>query len=888
MKTLITCHSNADFDAFASMIAVRHLYDDCILYYPGSQERGIQKIYSELDLDSFNFKDAADINWNEIERVIIVDTCQKSRVRHIDRIFDKKGLHIEIWDHHPPNVDDLEAEIKNKLEIGATTSLIVNVLKEKNVHIAPGEATLIGLGIYGDTGSFTYSSTTPDDFMAAAWLLKQGMDVNRINDLAAHELTSLHIHALNRLLESAKKIVINDCAVIIAEVSLEHYLGDFAYLAQKLMEMEKFDVLFAIGAMGDRIQIVARSRNEKIDVGKICSELGGGGHAFAASASLKDKSIVEVRELIVQTLYLQARKGKKAEEFMSSPAIGIEENGTIKEADELMLHFGLKSVPVFKSGTRRCVGIFDAQMASKANLHGLGDAPVEEYMKRRIYTIPPTATIKEVAAIIVGRRQRLVPVERKGEIIGVVSRTDLINVLAEEKYDERDLEYNNGKETNVDKLFREKLPQRVQGMLQIAGELGIELGMPVYVVGGFVRDLFLGRANNDIDLVVEGDGIAFAKALANRLGGRVREHQKFLTSVVLLNNSDKEDRIDVATARLEYYESPAALPIVELSSIKMDLFRRDFSINSLAIRLDCSPYVKLIDFFGGRRDLRDKIIRVLHTLSFVEDPTRCLRAVRFEQRYNFRIGPGTEKLIRNSLSMQMMTKLSSQRIFNEFAHLCNENDPPSCFFRMDEIGIMSAILPHWHLNDMKKDLIIRCREMLSWYRLLYFDEDVKTWFLYFLALTHNLNYPETASSYACLGLPLAKKNHLMHCREHMRSIKNKLKAWQAQNENSPTPMVSELYDLLIPLNIECLIFMMATVSNAYMGKTLSRFITTWRRQKPDINGEDLKRLGLRPGPEFTLILQELLKLKLNGIAPDADKQLELVPAIIKNIATSQN
>lgn len=883
MKTLITCHSNADYDAFSSMLAIRHLFAGSILLYPGSQEKKLQKIFSELEPAEYGLANPGDIDWSEIEHLVIVDTAQKSRLKHAEKLLENNNISIEIWDHHPMSADDLEADIRHIKVIGSTTALIVKALDERGISLSPPEATLIGLGIYGDTGSFTYSSTTPEDFQAAAWLLRQGMDVNRISDLAAHELTSVHIHALDKLLESAKRVIINDLTVILAEVSLDHYLGDFAHIAQKFMELEKFDALFAIGAMVDRIQIVARSRSEKIDVGKICSELGGGGHAFAASVSLKNRSTVEVRELITQTLYLHGQKEKQASDFMSAPPVGIVEGTSIRSADELMLHFGLKSVPVFQEGTRRCTGIIEARMTKKALLHGLGNASVDEYMIRRIFTAPPTASIRELASIIVGRQQRLVPIVLHDEAIGVVSRTDLINVLAEEKYDEQYLESSINRRSNIAGLMRDRLPARVQKLLKMAGELGRQQKIPVYVVGGFVRDLLLGRPNNDIDLVVEGNGIGFANRLAQSLKGRVREHKKFLTSVILYPGEHGEERIDVATARLEYYESPASLPIVELSSIKKDLFRRDFSINSLAIRLDAPQCAQLIDFFGGRRDLKDRIVRVLHTLSFVEDPTRCLRAIRFEQRYNFRIGSGTEKLIRNSISMEMMGKLSPQRIFNEYAHICEESDPPACFSRMDELGLMNAILPHRKDHELKKHVLERCHEMHSWYNLLYFEEKIRPWFLYFLALTHNFNYRDAASSYDALGLPQAKKNQLLHSREQMRAIRQKLGKWQKDNENSAHPAISELYNLLLPLSLECLVFMMATNGNEYMEMILSRFITSWRQQKPDIGGEDLKRLGLAPGPEYTLILAKLLSLKLNGIAPDAESQMRELPRILKDL-----
>lgn len=888
MKTLITCHANADFDAFASILAARHLYEDCLLLFPGTQERGLQALYQGLDGAVWGFVEPEDIPWDEIGRLVLVDTAQKGRVPHVEKLLKRQDLELVVWDHHPANADDVAATERHSAQIGSACALICLELMARQLSIDAREATYLGLGIYADTGSFTYSSTTRDDFTAASWLLGMGMDVRQISDLAEHELTSLHVHVLNNLLESARKYLIGQSAVVIAETSLDQYLGDFAHLAQRLMEMEKFPVLFALGTRGSTVQVVARSRDDKIDVGRICAGLGGGGHAFAASASVRDKSAIEIRELIVQALCLEEKSEKSAAQFMSAPAIGIDEEGSLRQADELMLHFGLKSVPVFRRGTRQCLGIIEAQVASRATAHGLGNAPVQEYMKRRIFTLPPSAGIQEVAAIIVGERQRLVPIVENGETVGVISRTDLINVLAGERYAEKDLAASQSRDDDVARLLAERLPERMRQLLDLAGQVGRELRMPVYAVGGFARDLFLGRHNSDLDLVVEGNGITFADALALRLEGRVRRHKKFHTSsIIYRNEAGGEERIDVATARLEYYESPAALPTVELSSIKMDLFRRDFSINALAIRLDSLPDASLVDFFGGRRDIRDRIIRVLHTLSFVEDPTRCLRAVRFEQRYSFRIGQGTEKLMKNSLALGMMERLSSHRLFNEYHHICTEADPPACFFRMDELGIMQAILPGWHLPEGRKKLLLRCRQMLEWYRLLFYEEKADAWFLYFLALAQNLRYRECALWYDRLGLPMAQKNALLSQREHVRYLKRRLRLWHRENDGVPQPDISGLCDLLRPLGIECLIFLMATATRPEYEKTVSRYITVWRREKADVSGDDLVAMGLEPGPHFTRILRELLKAKLNGQAPGAESQLALVPAIAAALGLEQ-
>ena len=881
--TLITCHANADFDAFAAMLAARFLYTPHVLLFPGTQERGLQKLIAGLDTAALGIVETPAIPWESITRLVVVDTRQRGRISHVAQLLDRDDVTVELWDHHPDSTDDITSPHTHMAHIGSVTSLIVQAISERGLSLGADDATLLGLGIYGDTGSFTYSSTTQADFMAAAWLLGQGMDVNRIDALAAHELTSLHIQALNSLLESTQTYNINNVQVTLSETSMEHYLGDFAYLAHRLMEMERFPVLFAIGLMDDRIQVVARSRNEAINVGDICAALGGGGHAYAASASVRTMTVHEVRDVILRHLYAQAYPDKTAREYMSSPAVGIEATATIHEADELMLHFGLKAVPVFMPETRQCIGLLDALTASRASAHGLGASSVEDYMTRRITTLPPDATLKDLTTIIVGNRQRLVPIVEDDTIIGVVTRTDLINVFAQEPGHMPEPRITGGKERNLGKLIQDRLPLASRNMLHLAGRLGRELGLPVYAVGGFVRDLLLQRPNQDIDLVVEGNGIALARALAKELNGRVREHQKFLTSVVIYTDATgAEARIDVATARLEYYEYPAALPTVELSSIKMDLFRRDFSINALAVRLDCEPFGQLVDFFSGQRDIKERVIRVLHTLSFVEDPTRCLRAVRFEQRYNFHIGAGTEKLIKNALKLKLMDKLSGFRLFHEFQHICDEEDPSACIARLDQLGVLEAVSPLLSLNPTRKNLLLRLQETLTWYRLLYFEEAAQPWLAFFLALNHNMSYADTANHYQRMGLPEPRRADILRQREHMRVVRGKLEPWQKDHE-AGKESISALCALLRPLSLECLLYLMADTSDAALQKNLSRYITQWRKEKTDVSGEDLRIMGLEPGPAFGRILDAVLAAKLDGTAATPEQQMDLARSLVCSI-----
>ena len=368
--------------------------------------------------------------------------------------------------------------------------------------------------IHGGESTTLYRSGTPTVALACSLALALEKAVSELPARVEH------IRALNALLESAQTYHINGADVVLAEATLDSYLDDFAFLAHKMMEMEKFDILFAIGRMDDRIQIVARSRSHAVNVGAVCSAFGGGGHAYAASASVRDKTLSEVRDGILTQLYLQEEGEKTARDYMSQPAIGIEEGHTIAEADELMLHFGLKTMPVFAPMTRRCTGLIDSQITQKAIAHGLAGAPLTDYMRRNLKTLPVTATLRDITTVIVGARQRLVPIVSGGSsVVGVVSRTDLINIFAQEpgRMNPTDRA---PKSRNMGRTMRDRLPKDVLDILEKAGALGRSRQTPVYVVGGFVRDLLLKTPNHDIDLVVEGDGIGFARAFAGVLGGR--------------------------------------------------------------------------------------------------------------------------------------------------------------------------------------------------------------------------------------------------------------------------------------------------------------------------------------------------------------------------------
>jgi len=394
-----------------------------------------------------------------------------------------------------------------------------------------------------------------------------------------------------------------------------------------------------------------------------------------------------------------------------------------------------------------------------------------------------------------------------------------------------------------------------------------------YVVGGFVRDIFLRRENLDIDLVIEGDGIEFAKRVASKHSGRVRIHRAFGTAVITFPIGLK---VDVASARLEYYEYPAALPKVEMSSIKLDLYRRDFTINTLAMRLNPSFFGELIDFFGARKDIKEKTIRVIHNLSFVEDPSRILRAIRFEQRFGFRIGKLTLSLIENAVKLHFLDRLDGRRLLSELVLILQEDEVILNIRRMNELHILPFIHTKITFDDSTKVLLENISEVINWYELSFLEEKYERWRVYFLGLIDGLYRNEVLSLCTRLSMSGKEQQGIVHGMKHARGVLMRMTQQRGVSN-------SELHHLLSPLSTEYLLYLMAKVTKKSAKKAISIFLTQLKHTKIKTTGEDLKRLGLPPGKLYKRILDNLLDAKLDGKVSSKREEIAFIKREISHI-----
>ena len=407
----------------------------------------------------------------------------------------------------------------------------------------------------------------------------------------------------------------------------------------------------------------------------------------------------------------------------------------------------------------------------------------------------------------------------------------------------------------------------------------------VYLVGGFVRDLLLEQPNVDVDIAVEGDGIEFATRLAAQLGGRVRAHRKFKTAVVLLppeilgeapawlRTTNEPFHVDVATTRTEFYDYPAALPRVEHASIRQDLFRRDFTVNAMAISLRGRDLGTVIDFFGGYRDVRDGVIRVLHNLSFIEDPTRIFRAVRYENRYGFRMDEQTCGFAKSCVDMHLVGDLSSVRLRDELTALLSENDVTWTLGRLFELGVAREVHPKLATGAKTVALVRRLDEVVADLGL---HDEVVSWRLRIAAMTRNMEHEELYIWLEQLKLK--------------QSDSAVIRAAVVVGPLLPTSLAREdmtdwqVFKTLRQTPVEALVFALASTEPGPAEARVRRYLSDLRRRTLTIGGDDLLAMGVKKGPYVGRILERLREMRVEGLIEGQDQELEAARHMVEKKA----
>ncbi|TYQ15755.1 UNVERIFIED_CONTAM: tRNA nucleotidyltransferase (CCA-adding enzyme) [Acetivibrio alkalicellulosi] len=870
---IIIGHINIDFDCLASMIAAGKIYRDAQMVLQGIISKEVRE-FINLYRDIFSFKLLKQIDVEKITKVIVVDTHSKSRLgKEFSSLLSKSQVDFLVYDHHPLCEDPING-ILNKIEkVGANTTLLIEEIKNSGIEISSLEATVFALGIYADTNRLTYQSTTARDAYAIAFLLSKNASLQVIESHLNWTLTDIQREFMDELNKNIEVYDIKGYSIAFAKVRTPDYVNDAAYLTGKLLEEHNYDAFFSILKMGTKTYIVGRSMVDEINIGQVLSFFGGAGHKGAGSAKTCDDNLENINTKLICIIKNKVHPVVVAKDIMSTPVKTVPDDTTIVDANMIISRFGHSGLPVVKDD--KLTGIISRRDVEKALSHGFGGSPVKGYMSKSVICINEDTTVRDIQRLLIQHNIGRLPVMRGNSIVGIVTRSDIIRILFGESITRNNHKNLIDENLMIDEKINlknkiEKLPKRIGNVLKDAGQIADELGYNVYAVGGFARDLILDQETLDIDIVLEGDVSLFSKRFAEKYGAKVVWHEKFKTALVLIYEDFK---IDIVTARKEYYEYPAALPTIEKGSIKDDLFRRDFTINCIAIKLNDKDFGNLVDFYGGRRDIREGIIRILHNLSFIEDPTRILRAIKFEKRYNFNMDKATEEFAKSAIDSGALDKVSIERINFEFFTILKEINVLDMFERMDELRVLDKIYPEIVQKDKIKRLIKMCIERLDDFKNnLNCKANIDKILLYML-MFHSANDLSEAKS-------LAERFKLT------KEFREEIQRFIVARDNFKNSVFSnfsnyEVYNTFKGLSIESIYVLYLLFDKESFYNMAIGYINKLRDISLCITGNDLKEMGITPGPFYKNVLDRVLKEKINGDLSGYEEEIEFVKKISK-------
>jgi tRNA nucleotidyltransferase (CCA-adding enzyme) len=846
--TVVATHTNTDFDAFAAMLAARHLYPGAVVCLAGSLNRNVREFY-RLHADELDFVvDASRLELDAVRRLIVVETVHASRLGELEPVALDPKVDKVVFDHHAAERPEwAPAENVIVSEDGALTTTLVGVLAERELPVSPLEATVFALGIHEDTGSLTHATTTQRDAEALGWCLRHGAEQELLARFLHTPLGEAERELLSTLLDSLEAYETAGVEVLVASASAPEYVEGISNLAHKLVDVTDCAGLVVLVEMDGRVFAVTRSRVPELDAAALATVLGGGGHAQAASALYRGP-LDEARRLVVEHLDDAIREPARARDVMSKPARTIGAEETVAGAMVACQRFAQSGILVADGD--QVLGAVSREDLDKAISHGLSHAPVKGIMSSRVATCDEETPLAELQRLLAAGDDR-VAVLRSGKLTGVVTRSDVLAALGE-----RAAATKRPAVSLSDELAN---LERLAPVFEAVAALS-EAYEGVYLVGGTVRDILLGERSFDVDIAVEGDAIALAQSLADALGGRVRAHEKFGTAVVVYAQGE---RVDVVTARTEFYDAPAALPAVEHASIREDLFRRDFTINAMAVSLKGDDYGTLVDPFAGRADLNGKRIRVLHNLSFIDDPTRIFRAIRYENRYGFRMDDHTVRLARGTIEMGLVGDLSSARLRDELIALLEEGDVEHSILRLAELGADKAIHPHLAADDEAVTLLARLQALAQQYEV-----DVPAWRLGLIALARRLPPDEVYEWLQRLKVRRRDAEQIAAAVTVGPRIVERLR----DRDVEPAEIVA-LADRYAP---DAPLFALSLAEL----EPLHDYFRGLRDIRLEVTGSDLAELGLGESPRVGEILAELRRRKLNGELEGRESELEAARELI--------
>ena len=815
---ILAAHENLDFDALGAILLARRLFPGVAVLLGGLE--GHMKEVVALFSDHLDLVPVGELDLARVSEVVLLDNARPERIGLLRRLVGRAPFHV--FDHHPPSPGDVPAVGGVVRPVGATVSLLVPLLEARGVRLTPLEATLAYAGLWEDTGGFSFPSTREEDLRAGAFFLAQGANPAQVRDWVRERYPQEARALLTQLLKKGRVVEVEGFRLLVAQAQEEGYVPALAPLAHTLLELFDAQGVLMVLKLGRDTLFIARSK-VRLDVGRWLSEVGGGGHPRAAFARVR--GVKNALRKLLDALPRHLEREPTLAERMTRRVETLSPT-TVREALNLLLERGYGGMPVVEQGRRgvRVLGIARRRDLEKAVRHGLGHLSVTAFLSWAVVLPPGAPLSKGEEALKMGVGRVLVGEEvGEGEhrLLGIFTRTDLYRT----------------EPPRTPSPGEEVLNRLPEGARRVLKALKEAFPKGVYLVGGAVRDALGGFAPGpDVDLVLEGLKVEeVARFLVGRFGGSYGLHVAFGTAQVRLPFGLA---VDLAEAREEYYPYPGALPKVRPSSIAKDLERRDYTVNAMALALED---FRLLDPYGGLSDLKARLLRPLHPLSFVEDPTRIARGARLAARLGFRLAEEAFPQVKPALLPEVLDKVSGSRLRDELYLILKEPEPTRALEVLEDWG---ALRPLFGLTPPRKGLLERVPEPAARpAEKLRSSEPLEA---RLLLLLYEQEEPEEVAR------RLALPRRLL---EGVRLLRNP--------PEDPAPLKEE------PLRSAFLALFPEKEAWLY-------------QERRKLKGRDLLALGLSPGPKVGEVLRKVEEARARGEVASFEEELELARKLISD------
>ena len=879
---LIISHEQSDFDAVGAMLGTWLLNTTYLPVLQVRLNRNVREFIRNYHQD-LPFLEFSEIPAESIESVILVDTQSISTIKGIS-----PQTQIHVIDHHEKKGDFPENWSGIPEATGSCTTLLVEQIKKAGIKLSIIQSTLLLLGIYEDTGSLIYSYTTPRDIHAAGYLVEQKASLKIASKFLNPPLSEHQLALYDQLLINAQLYEIKGQRIIIASAHAENLIDEISSIAHKMRDFLDPDALLILVHTSEGIRLVARSTTDLVNVASLTSHFGGGGHERAAAALIRprngppDRQVLKLEDYIQEILSILPECIHPAitvGQIMSHNPKILRPDTPAEKAAQLMARYGYEGYPVMDEN--QVVGLLTRRLVDRSLAFNL-NLSAGSLMEAGTFSVTSEDSIDQLQQIMTVSGWGQIPVldSTSGKIIGIVTRTDLIKGISS-----RHSKDSPSRKQNLSARLNTALPRGKLVLLNMIAQQALQQHLHLYIVGGFVRDLLLNRPSVDFDLVVEGDAVNLGHKLVEDYGGKLVTHKQFHTAkwqidaikselserLSIKNPDELPDSLDLISSRIEFYDRPTALPTIEHSSIKLDLHRRDFSINTLALRLDGQHYGDLYDYWGGMNDLRQGIIRVLHSLSFVDDPTRMLRGVRFEQRFKFKIETRTLRLLKEAQAL--VEDVSGDRLRHELDLIISETDPIPILNRANHLGLLTAISPPLKWTDEDGHLvsaIVNQPFAEEWHLDAYYHHTPLQRALFYL-LWFSRYHPKIGTAIM----------HRLHFPNYLVDALHQLWAVKPRLPDLPSLKPDQVYNLLIDLPDPVLYCAYILNPTPECKQTILNFMAYLKHVDPQTDGKKLQSLGIKPGPIYKQIIDQLRSAWLNGLVTSPEKELQLLETLIK-------